>query len=133
MKIVMVVNQSLSPGLAANTAAVLGISLGQSNPGIVGPEVADASCHCHEGITRHTIPVLASDAPTLAQIFQHGTQDPDIRIMGFNTIAQQSRHYDEYARKLAQVPTPDLVFSGLCILGTPGAVNSLTGTLKLYG
>ena len=40
-KCVMIINQNLPAGVAANTAAIMGISLGKQKPQIVGPDVAD--------------------------------------------------------------------------------------------
>ncbi|MCG8635242.1 MAG: DUF2000 domain-containing protein [Desulfobacterales bacterium] len=132
MKIVMVVNKTLPPGLAANAAAVLGISLGSMDADILGPDLIDKSGTLHPGITRETIPVLASDSDGLKAIYEQGIQIPDIAIIDFNSIAQKSRHYEDYSRQLETVPTADLGFSGLCIKGPGKKVNRLTGSLGLY-
>ena len=133
MKIVMVLNVDLGPGLAANTAAVLGISLGNSDPAIIGPDLYDRSRTHHPGITRRNIPVLAAENRDMKSIFDRGRQMSGLEILGFNTIAHRSRDYDIYAEKLARTDTRDLEFSGLCIRGDTAAVNALTGSLKLYG
>lgn len=133
MKIVMVVNSDLGPGLAANTAAVLGISLGHLDAEIIGPDLFDRSRTCHPGITRRNIPVLAADSGTIKAIFKKGQDTEELEILGFNTIAHRCRDYAAYAAKLAKARTCDLDFSGLCLRGSKAAVNSLTGSLKLYG
>lgn len=133
MKIVMVLNADLGPGLAANTAAVLGISLGNSDPAIIGPDLYDRSRTHHPGITRQNIPVLAADGQAMKSIFDRGHQMEGLEILGFNTIAHRSRDYDGYAEQLSRTETRDLEFSGLCLRGSKAAVNTLTGSLKLYG
>ena len=133
MKIVMVLNASLPPGLAANTAAVLGISLGHAAPDIIGPDLYDGSGALHPGITARNIPVLGTDSRTLKTLFEQAVRHPDLEVLGFNTIAHQSKDYRIYAEKLAAAETEALEFSGLCIKGTPKSVNHLTGSLKLYG
>ncbi|MCG8618829.1 MAG: DUF2000 domain-containing protein [Desulfobacterales bacterium] len=132
MKTVMIINQSLPPGLAANTTAVLGISLGHMDRSILGPDLKDGSGTCHPGITHQTIPVLAADSGLLKQIFEQGCEMPGVSVIDFNAIAQKSRHYDDYTQKLAAVPTKDLDFSGLCLQGPKNEVNKMTGMLKLY-
>ncbi len=132
MKIVMVVDKSLPPGLVANTAAVLGISLGSMDKDILGPDLTDQSGTLHPGITRETIPVLASDNSGLKAIYEQGRKTPDIAIIDFNSIAQKSRQYEDYSRQLAAAPTTGLDFSGLCIKGPKKKVNGLTGSLGLY-
>jgi hypothetical protein len=133
MKIVMVVNADLGPGLAANTAAVLGISLGHSDPSIIGPDLYDGSRTCHPGITRRNIPVLAADSPAIKSIYDRSLEMADLEVLGFNTIAHRSRDYEAYAEKLSRAATCDLEFSGLCLRGSKPSVNALTGSLKLYG
>ncbi len=128
----MIVNQSLPPGLIANTAAVLGISLGQMERDILGPDLVDASQILHKGITQKNIPVLSSDSSGLKHIYAQGCKAKDISMIDFNTLAQKSRHYDEYQDKLAACPTQDLEFSGLCMAGPNKIINSITGSLGLY-
>lgn len=128
----MIVNQSLSPGLIANTTAVLGISLGQMEKEIIGPDLVDASLVLHKGITRENIPVLSSDSPGLKRIYEKAGQAKNITMIDFNTLAQKSRHYDEYQDKLAACPTQDLEFSGLCMAGPNKIIDSITGSLGLY-
>ena len=136
MKIVIIINQDLSPGLAANTAAVLGISLGSVDPDILGPDLRDASSGFHRGITRENIPVLGADRQILRDIYikaaQARDQGQDIDLIDFNTIAQRSRHYEEYRKKLAQVQAGELEFSGICLFGSEKKISCLTGSLKLY-
>ncbi|WP_027363000.1 DUF2000 domain-containing protein [Desulfospira joergensenii] len=136
MKIVMIINKELSPGLAANTAAVLGISLGNADPKILGPDLEDASSGIHRGITRENIPVLGADRNRLREIYeqvvQYRDQGQKIDLIDFNTLAQESRHYDEYREKLSGTDYQDLEFSGLCLFGSGKKINRLTGSLQLY-
>ena len=133
MKVVMILNSDLGPGLAANTAAVLGISLGHSDPSIIGPDLYDRTQTLHPGITRQNVPVLTADTPAMKTIFNRGRTIPDLEVIGFNTIAHKSRDYETYTQNLARAQTRELEFSGLCIKGDAAAVNTLTGSLKLYG
>lgn len=47
MKCVMVIDEALPLGIAMNTAAVLGISLGKKIPDCVGVDVKDQDGHNH--------------------------------------------------------------------------------------
>ncbi len=132
MKIVMIINKDLSPGLAANAAAVLGISLGNREPDILGPDLEDASLTAHKGITKQNIPVLATDASGLKEIYEKGVNAPGVQLIDFNTLAQSCRHYDEYREKLSRTRPRDLEFSGLCLAGPNKKISRLTGSLKLY-
>ena len=136
MKIVIIINQELSPGLAANTAVVLGISLGNADPGILGPDLEDASSGIHRGITRENIPVLGADRTKIRDIYEQAVQARDqgqeIDLIDFNTLAQRSRHYDEYRERLSGTLSADLEFSGICLFGSGKKISRLTGSLKLY-
>ena len=57
-KCVMVIDPELPLGLIANTAAIMGITLGQKMPEVVGTDVADRSGHTHPGIIAFPVPVL---------------------------------------------------------------------------
>lgn len=64
-KCVLVIDGALPAGVAANTAAILGITLGKRFPEIVGPDVADAAGRVHTGITGSPIPILKGDRALL--------------------------------------------------------------------
>lgn len=132
MKIVMIVNNELPLGLAANACAVLGISLGRREKGILGPAITDRSGAAHYGITHMNIPVLAADGDGLKGIYARAADATDVEIIDFNTIAQECRDYTHYRERLSATPTEDLCFSGLCLAGPPKKINGLTGSLGLF-
>lgn len=49
-KCVMVINAELPLGLIANTAGILGVTLGKLAPQIVGEDVVDQSGNSHRGV-----------------------------------------------------------------------------------
>ena len=57
-KCVMVIDEELPLGLIANTAAIMGITLGQKLPEVVGADVSDQSGHVHLGIIEFPVPIL---------------------------------------------------------------------------
>lgn len=52
-KCVMIIDEALPLGIIANTAAVMGITLGKKMPEIVGCDVADKNGNTHLGITAY--------------------------------------------------------------------------------
>lgn len=46
-KCVMVIDETLPPGIAANTAGIMGITLGRHMPEAVGPDVSDLNGKTH--------------------------------------------------------------------------------------
>lgn len=132
MKIVMIVNKELPPGLVANATAVLGITLGNQKNDIVGPDCMDLEQTCHKGITQKTIPVLGADGDVLKNIYHACSGRDQVQMIDFNQIAQTCRDYSEYTGKLLKTRNRDLEFSGLCLSGPKKEVNRLTGSLGLY-
>ena len=57
-KCVIVVDEELPLGIIANTAVILGITLGKTMPEAVGPDVIDQTEKSHLGIIKFPVPVL---------------------------------------------------------------------------
>ncbi len=132
MKCVMVVDSTLPSGLIANTAAVLGLSLGNHIPGLIGPDITDSGGELHKGITAVPIPVLGSNRDELSRIYRAcQTKRPDLTVIGFSTIAQDCHTYAEYMALTGERPSQETQYLGLCIYGSRKVVNSLCGQLKL--
>ncbi len=74
-KLVIVINVDLAIGLAANTAAVLVLSVGAKHPELIGTDIVDGSGQTHLGITTIPIPILAANTQKLTDIVQklHGS------------------------------------------------------------
>ena len=63
-KCVLVIDEAMPRGLAANTAAILGITWGRLRPELVGEDVTDAAGAIHPGIIRTPVPVLSGRPET---------------------------------------------------------------------
>jgi hypothetical protein len=67
-KCVMVIDESLPLGLIANTAAIMGITLGKAMPEVVGADVTDQSGNAHLGIIEFPVPILKGSPEAIKQI-----------------------------------------------------------------
>ena len=67
-KCVVVLDETLPAGLAANAAAIMGITLGRQMPEVVGADVTDQSGRPHRGIITFPVPVLKSSPEELRAI-----------------------------------------------------------------
>ena len=67
-KCVMVIDESLPLGLIANTAAIMGITLGMKMPEVVGADVTDQSGNEHLGIIEFPVPILRGSPEIIRQI-----------------------------------------------------------------
>lgn len=132
-KCVLVLHEALPLGVAANTAAILGVTLGNQCPHIAGPAVADAEGCEHLGIVQIPIPVLRASGERLLQLRQALYQQEygDLTVVDFQDLAQSCHTYDQYILRMAGTPGSALHYFGLALCGDKRKVNRLTGSLPL--
>lgn len=132
-KCVMVLNEELPFGILANTAAVMGITLGKHLPHIVGENVIDQSGCEHLGVITFPVPILKGDKETLKTIrealFQ--AECADVLVVDFFDVAQSCKTYEEYIEKMKKVSQEELTYFGIALCGPKKKVNKLTGSMPL--
>ena len=124
-KCVMVIDEQLPLGIIANTAAVIGITLGKAMPEVVGADVRDESGHTHLGIIEFPVPILRR-SPESIKALREKLYEPD-----FQALTQSCKTYDEFIGRMAQVPESTLQYFGVAVCGAKKKVNKLTGSLPL--
>ena len=132
-KCVMVLNEELPMGILANTAGIMGITLGKYIPETVGVTVLDKSQHPHLGIITTPVPILKTTQDKIKQIRQQ-LYLPDFKeliVVDFSDVAQSCNVYDEYIEKANQTLEDDFIYFGIAIYGNKKLVNKLTGSLPL--
>lgn len=132
-KCVILLDESLPTGLIANTAAILGITLGQLRPDIVGPDVTDRSGYVHRGITALPIPVLRGNPSTIKELRArlYEPEFAEVAVADFSQLAQTCSHYSEYTEKLALNHMTELTYIGIGLCGPKKKINKLTGGIPL--
>jgi len=132
-KCVMVIDESLPTGMIANTAAIMGITLGKKFPEIVGSDVTDQTGCSHLGIITVPVPILKGTAALIkelrAKLFEPDYQE--LCTADFSDVAQSCNIYDEFIQKIAGVPETELQYFGIAIFGNKKKVNKLTGSMPL--
>lgn len=132
-KCVMIIDETLPIGLAANTAAILGITLGKRLPELVGSDVRDKDGRAHLGIISFPLPVLRGSRESLRALRQRLCQ-PDFQgltVVEFSDLAQSCRTYDEFMERMERVSEDSLTYLGPAICGECKKVVSLTGGMGL--
>ena len=132
-KCVLVIEETMPRGLAANTAAIQGITLGRQGPDLVGEDVADRAGNCHPGIIRTPVPVLAG-GPEVFQTLRRRLAEPefsDVAAVDFTDLAQSCRTYGAYIERMAAAAPEELRYLGLALRGPRHQVDRLTGSLPL--
>ena len=129
----MVLDENLPLGLLANTAAILGITLGKHMPEAVGADVLDGSGKAHLGIITFPVPILRGDAEQIRAIREtlSGVDYQDVIVVDFSDVAQSCKTYDEFIRKASLAEEKEFQYLGIGICGSKKLVNKLTGNLPL--
>jgi hypothetical protein len=128
---VIVLDSDLPPGLAANAAAVLALTLGAREPGLVGPDLIDADDETHPGLIPLGLPVLRAPRGELVRL-RTDAGEAGLEVIDFPTFGQQTNDYEEVRRWVAQTPTAELEYLGVAVHGPRRAVGRLTGSLALF-
>ena len=132
-KCVMIIDESLPLGVIANTAAVMGITLGKSIPDIVGADVYDSTGKAHLGIIEFPVPILKGDTKSIKAI-RGKLYEPefmDLTVVDFSDLAQGCKTYQEFIEKMKKVSETQLSYLGIAICGAKKKVNKLTGSIPL--
>jgi hypothetical protein len=130
-KIVVTLADGLPPGLAINAGALLGITLGQLFPDLVGPDVLDASGTAHPGISMLNLPCLRASTERLSELAGKARTDEQVTVIDLTRTAQQARTYVEYTERMARLATERHQLIGLALAGPETTLTSLTGDLPL--
>lgn len=132
-KCVMVIDEKLPSGIIANTAAIMGITLGKERPELVGRDVCDRSGKQHQGIIEFPVPILKGDSGLIKSIRER-LYDPefsDLSVVDFSDLAQGCKTYEEFIEKMSKASGTELNYLGIAICGAKKKVNKLTGNVPL--
>lgn len=129
----MVIDEHLPLGIIANTAAIMGITLGKKMPEVVGADVTDKTGKEHLGIIEFPVPILKGNAESIKTIRErlYEPDFSDLTVVDFSDLAQGCKTYDEFTEKMKEVSEIDLNYFGIAICGSKKKVNKLTGSMPL--
>ena len=132
-KCVMVIDEHLPLGIIANTAAIMGITLGKKMPEVVGADVIDKTGNEHLGIIEFPVPILKGNEELIRSIRQklYEPEFSDLTVVDFSDLAQGCKVYDDFIEKMAKAAETDLTYFGVAICGEKKKVNKLTGSMPL--
>lgn len=119
--------------IIANTAGIMGLTMGKYIPETIGEEVLDKSGCTHLGIIQIPVPILKADSERIRKIRQQLYQPEfnSLVVVDFSDVAQSCNVYDDYIQKASTVEESSFVYFGIGICGGKKLVNKLTGSLPL--
>lgn len=132
-KCVMVIDENSPLGIIANTAAIMGITLGKELPEVVGSDVHDKTGNVHLGIIEFPVPILKGNKEKIKELREklYGVEFSDLTVVDFSDLAQQCKTYYEFIKKMKEVSEAELQYFGVAICGEKKKVNKLTGSMGL--
>ncbi len=130
MRCVILIDDALPIGKAANAAAVMALTMGRRQPHLVGEPLVDASGHPHPGLIPIGIPVLGAPAADMPAIRQKAMA-AGFDLVGFPAQGQQTNDYAEF-REMVRLTQPDeLRYLGLMIYGEKKKLSRIVGRYEL--
>lgn len=133
-KCVMVMDASLAPGIAANTAALLGMTLGSKGKEAIGCDVQDADGNIHMGILQIPLPILKMETEKLQELRRQlfDQEYEDVIIVDFSDAAQTCNVYEDWIVKAKNLLENQFHYLGIGLYGDKKKINRLCGSLPLY-
>lgn len=132
-KCVMVIDERLPLGIIANTAAIMGITIGKKLPEVVGEDVYDGTGNGHLGIIEFPVPILKGNGEMIKTIREklYEPEFTDLTVVDFSDLAQGCKTYEEFAEKMRGTSESELSYLGIALCGAKKKVNQLTGSMGL--
>src|SRR5262245_23346301 len=92
---VVVVDEALAPGLAANAAAVMAVTIGAKLPAMVGEDFTDGAGERHPGLITTGLPVLRAPAADLPAL-RAKALEAEVGVIGFPAHGHTTNDYEAF-------------------------------------
>ncbi|MCF7551636.1 DUF2000 domain-containing protein [Pseudonocardia sp. WMMC193] len=107
LKWVVVLDESLPAGRAANAAVCVAAATAREVEGLLGPEVKDSTGAVHPGLPWSGCTVLTASAADLAVLRGRAGAAEDVFVADMPGAGQRLRVYDEYVDEIGRTEEPD--------------------------
>jgi hypothetical protein len=131
LKWVVVVDESLPAGVAANAAICTAAATAGGVAGLLGPAAVDADGSTHPGLPWAGCSVLRASPEQLATIRAKAAAADEVFVADMPAAAQQTRVYDEYREAVAAAAGDALAYSAVSVVGPRNRVDRIVGRLAL--
>ncbi|WP_095166086.1 DUF2000 domain-containing protein [Pseudomonas sp. Irchel 3H3] len=131
-KCVIVVDNTLGLGHAVNAVSVIGVSLGRSVEGLVGPALQSRDEVNYPGVIYAPLPILRSSSDHLQELHKKALLDNGIHSMPFSALAQSCKTYQEYEARICEADSSGIELVALGLVGPQKSIIKLTGNLSLF-
>lgn len=132
IRLAIILNPDLPPGLLANTASTVGIGLGAKFPVLAGNSLTDAKGATIDVSSKYPVPILQGSTDHIkALMFKALDAGGERAVVVFPAFARSLHSFGEYENVFPLRDLHDEVIDGLGLAGPEKWIKSLTGNLKL--
>lgn len=131
-KCVIVVDKALGLGHAINAVSVIGVSMGRSVEGLVGPDMQSRDNVNYPGVIYAPLPILLSNNELLREILEKSLEDDEIQSIPFSALAQSCKTYQEYEARISEADSSTIEVVAIGLIGPRKNISKLTGSLPLF-
>jgi hypothetical protein len=131
LKWVVVVDESLPPGRAANAAICVAAATATGVGGLLGPDAKDGGGEVHPGLPWAGCSVLGAPASRLAEIRTTAADSLGVHVADMPAAAQSTRVYDEYLAEVGTTATEALTYLAVSLVGPRNRIDKLVRQLSL--
>ncbi|KZB84425.1 DUF2000 domain-containing protein [Amycolatopsis regifaucium] len=131
LKWVVVVNSELPPGRAVNAAVCTAVATAKIVTGLLGEDAFDADGTRYSGLPWTGCSILVADAARLRAIRAKAAASPGCHVSDMPAIAQQIRVYADFLATMKEIPTEEMDFCAIGIVGPRNRIDKLVGKLPL--
>lgn len=133
LKWVVVVDEELAAGQAANAVVCVTAATATGVPGLLGPAATDADGTGHPGLPWAGCTVLGAPRAELARVRAKAVASPGLHVADMPAAAQRTRVYTEYLEAVAGRAAGDLDYLAVSLVGPRNRVDRVVGRLPLLG
>ncbi|MHB0774482.1 DUF2000 domain-containing protein [Halomonas sp. WWR20] len=131
-KCVILVDKALGLGHAANAVSVIGVSMGRSVEGLVGPDMQSRDNVNYPGVIYAPLPILFSSNELLHEILEKALVDDEIHSIPFSALAQSCKTYQEYEKRISEADSSSIELVAVGLIGPKKKISKFTGSLPLF-
>lgn len=133
LKWVVVVDDTLAPGPAANAAVCVAAATSRHVGGLLGPEAVDTDGGRHPGLPWAGCTVLGASGDRLVELRARAAGALGVFVADMPAAAAETRVYDEYLARVSGLPAAGQRYLAVSVVGPRGRVDKLVGGLRLLG
>ncbi|MFT8349310.1 DUF2000 domain-containing protein [Clostridium saccharoperbutylacetonicum] len=121
----IIMDSSLSGGLLANAIAVIALTAGRRHPVLLREPLVDASGGIHPGLIPTGIPMLCTNQEDLKAL-RKAALEKGCDVIDFPVEGQQTKNYEEFLSITRDIPSDDMKYLGIALVGSKKAISKLT-------